>query len=152
MGDLLTHMLERLPFAQRPLARQFVKFSLVGVTNTIWDFATYTALTRGWFGFSLHYLQANFFAFFLSVLNSYYWNKRWTFRHEGTRHHVLFTKFFLVNLVTLGFYELLLYLLVDRAQLYDLAGKGVALLVMLVWNFGANRLWTFRAAQARPPL
>lgn len=137
-----------MPFAGTALAQQFVKFSLVGVTNTALDFATYTALTRGWFGFSLHYLQANFFAFFLSVVNSYYWNKRWTFRHEGTRHRVLFAKFFLVNLVTLGFYELFLYLLVGRAHVYDLYGKLIALIVVLVWNFGANRHWTFRPSRA----
>lgn len=146
MRTIVTRLVQRLPFAQRPLAQQFVKFALVGVTNTAWDFLTYTALTRGWLGFSLHYLQANFFAFFISVINSYYWNKRWTFRHEGTRHHVLFMKFILVNLVTLGFYELFLFLLVDRARLYDLLGKCIVLVVVLAWNFGANRLWTFRSS------
>lgn len=126
--------------------RQFVKFGIVGATNTAWDFGVYYILTRGMFGFSLHFLTANIIAFTVSVINSYLLNRAWTFRSTDTRHHVLFTKFLIVNLITLGLYELLLYALIDRARLFDLIAKLISVGVVMVWNFAANKFWTFRAS------
>lgn len=139
----------RVPVIQRSLtARQLVKFGVVGATNTFWDYLTYIALTRGWFGHEFHFLTANLAAFFVSVVNSYILNKRWTFRFEDARHHVFFTKFFAVNLVTLTFYELLMYIFVHHYGLFDLYGKTISIVIVIVWNFLANKYWTFR----KPPL
>ena len=141
----LRNSVHRLPVLSRsPLARQFVKFSLVGVTNTLWDFLLYIVLTRGLLGFQLHFLVANFVAFFASVVNSYILNKRWTVRNTDRRHHVQFGKFFLVNLVSLGVYETLLFFLIEHAEVYDLLAKGVSVVFVMVWNFAANKYWTFR--------
>ena len=135
----------RLPFlGQSKTARQLVKFLMVGVTNTFWDYALYIIFTRGLLGFSLHFLAAQFLAFVGSVLNSYFLNKRWTFRNTDPRHRVQLGKFFLVNIVTLGLYELLLFLLVDRLEMYDLFAKALVIIPVTLWNFFANKYWTFR--------
>lgn len=126
--------------------RQMIKFGVVGVTNTAWDFGVYYILTRGALGFSLHFLTANIIAFTISVINSYVLNRAWTFRSTDRRHHVLFTKFLIVNLVTLGLYELLLYALIDRARLFDLIAKLISIGIVMLWNFAANKFWTFRAS------
>lgn len=125
-------------------ARQFVRFALVGATNSAWDFLVYLVLTRGWLGFSFHYLWANSVAFFVSVTNSYILNKRWTFRHSDRRHHIHFSKFLMVNLVTLALYEVILFATIDRLRIPDIIAKLVAIALVTVWNFGANKYWTFR--------
>lgn len=125
--------------------RQFVVFGLVGVTNTAWDFGTYYVLTRGTFGLTLHFLAANIISFTVSVINSYILNRKWTFRSNDPRHHIVFVKFIVVNLITLGLYEVLLYLLIDRAHIYDLFAKLLSIGIVMVWNFSANKYWTFRA-------
>ncbi len=144
MRDVM-NQIANLPLLNRSAtARQFVKFSVVGVSNTAWDFALYLILTRGWLGFELHFLVANVVAFLGSVLNSYLLNKRWTFRNRDARHHVQFTKFFLVNCVSLALYEVLLYVFHQRVGLFDLVAKLLSVAVVMVWNFAANKYWTFR--------
>lgn len=125
-------------------ARQFVKFILVGFTNTAWDFGVYITLTRGPQPLRLDPLLANGVAFLISVTNSYLLNKRWTFRDPDPRHHVQATKFLLVNAVSLAMYELLLYLLHRMLGVQDLLAKACAVIVITGWNFTANKFWTFR--------
>lgn len=148
--DALKERVLQLPLLERSIAaRQFVKFAIVGASNTLCDYALYIVLTRGWLGFQLHFVSAQFLAFLGAMLNSYILNKRWTFRHSDSRHHIHLTKFFLVNVMTLLLNEALLLLLVGRLGVYDLLAKGIAIIPVTLWNFAANKYWTFR--QALPP-
>ncbi len=131
-------------FFRYATTRQLTKFAIVGCANTIVDFSVYILLTRGWLGFHLHFLIGNLIAFFASVVNSYFLNKRWTFRNLDTRHHIQFAKFFLVNTITLSLYEILLFLFIDRFHLFDLTAKLIAVAIVTAWNFSANKFWTFR--------
>ena len=54
---------------------QFVKFIIVGVSNTLISEGIYTLLVF----FQVHYLLAEFIGFSLSVCNAYYWNSRYIF-------------------------------------------------------------------------
>jgi putative flippase GtrA len=151
--ERLAQIARRFPLLNEShVARQFTKFVIVGVTNTLWDYALYILLTRGWVGFSLHYVPAQLCAFVGSVLNSYILNKRWTFRHDDPRHHVLLGKFFLVNIVTLVVYEILLVLLIDHLGVYDLLAKAIAIAPVTIWNFCANKFWTFRRRESSDDL
>lgn len=141
----LSNAVGRMPvFSRLPLARQFVKFGLVGVTNTFWDFTVYLFLTRGLLGFHMMPIIANGMAFLAAMVNSYILNKHWTFRDPSPQHHVQFTKFTIVNVITLGLYEGLFYLFHQRMHLYDIVGKIIAIGLVMVWNFSANRFWTFK--------
>lgn len=143
----------RLPvLGQSATARQLVKFLLVGVTNTFWDYALYIVLTRGLFGFTLYYLAAQLIAFIGSVLNSYFFNKRWTFRNKDPRHHIQISKFFLVNIITLGIYEMLLFFLVEKLEMFDLLAKALVIIPVTLWNFFANKYWTFKKGPERENL
>ncbi|MFH1171819.1 MAG: GtrA family protein [bacterium] len=140
----------RQTFARLPIigesvaAQQLAKFLLVGMTNTAWDYGLYVLFTRGWFGFQMHFLAAQLLAFIGSVLNSYILNKRWTFRDQDPRHHIKLTKFFVVNIFALFFYEFLLFVLVEKSGVYDLFAKALVILPVILWNFFANKYWTFR--------
>ena len=57
---------------------QFVKFSIVGVSNTVISEGVYAVLIF----FRMHYLPASFIGFALSVLNAYYWNNRFVFKEK----------------------------------------------------------------------
>lgn len=77
---------------------QFLKFALVGVLNTVVDFLVFQLLnlTLGW-----TYL-AQVIGYSAGVLNSYFWNSRWTFRKEHQRSAREAAAFVVVNLVSLG--------------------------------------------------
>ncbi len=62
---------------------QFIKFALVGVSNTVISEGVYAILIF----FKMHYLPASFIGFSLSVINAYYWNSKYVFkeREEGEK-------------------------------------------------------------------
>ena len=54
---------------------QFIKFCVVGVSNTVVHLSIYYLLL--WV--NVYYLLSNIIAFAISVWNSYFWNKKYTF-------------------------------------------------------------------------
>ncbi len=57
---------------------QFIKFGLVGVSNTLVSQAVYMICT--FFGF--HYLAASIISFIISVLNAYFWQIKFVFQED----------------------------------------------------------------------
>jgi len=128
-----------------PVARQFIKFGIVGVSNLLVDFTVYIALTRGTDFFDRHFLLANASAFGVAVTWSYTINRRWTFRNTHRAVFRQYLAFLVINIIALGFNQLLLYGFVVYLGLYDLLAKFVAACTVIFWNFFANRYWTFQA-------
>lgn len=77
---------------------QMVKFAIVGVLNTLVDFAVFQALNLllGWV------YVAQVIGYTCGIINSYLWNSNWTFREQRTRSLREIVLFVLVNLVSLG--------------------------------------------------
>ena len=60
---------------------QFVKFGIVGVSNTLLTFVVYTLLLKV---FGVWYLAASAIGFVVGAINGFLLNRRWTFReHVG---------------------------------------------------------------------
>jgi putative flippase GtrA len=136
--------------AQKPGVRQLAKFGLVGISSTIVNFAVLNLM--------LIVLHQNKYAavtvaFLVSVINGYFWNRRWTFKNAPTKAvHTQFTQFLLVNLVSWGLDLLFVRLIsvplendfhismVKATNLAQLVATGV----LVFWNYFANRLWTFK--------
>jgi putative flippase GtrA len=119
---------------------QFVKFGIVGISNTLLTFITYTILLKV---FGVWYLAASAIGFIVGATNGFLLNRRWTFReHVGdaltpVRWGVVQTSGLAVN-------EALLYLFVGQAGLDKLLAQVFATAVVTVSTFFANRAWTFR--------
>lgn len=133
---------------RRPIVRQFIKFAMVGVVNTTIDFGVY-ALALLWLDW--HYLIANALAFVAAATNSYILNRRWTFRSQDPQWRRQASKYFTVLAIGFGLNEVLLYYFVEHGGLGEILGKAVAIVIVLFWNFSANKLWTFSKPK-NPPL
>jgi putative flippase GtrA len=91
------------------------------------------------------YLVAQVLSFLAAVAVSYLLNKRWTFRDQ--RRPLLsrqLIQFLLVSTVGVVLSTVTLALLVRYGQLSDLVAKVIVVLIVLFWNFFANKHWTFR--------
>lgn len=124
----------------RPLVTQFLKFGLVGVSNTLITFGVYTLLLKG---LGVWYLAASGIGFAVGAVNGFLLNHSWTFRgHAGGDRAAL--RWVGVQgcglLLNLG----LVALFVESAGLDKLVGQALATLVVVVLTFFANRRWTFR--------
>jgi putative flippase GtrA len=128
-------------FKKYPVTKEFVKFCLVGFTNLLIDIFVYWLLTR-WLGF--YYLLAATMSFAVAVSWSFYFNRRWTFRH--LHHNILrqYLKFFVANAISLFANLSLFFLLVDLLALYDLLAKLLVAVIVAFLNFSLNKFWTFR--------
>jgi putative flippase GtrA len=125
---------------------QFVKFGIVGVSNTVLAFAIYTLLLKA---FDVWYLAASAIGFVCGAVNGFLLNRRWTFAgHVGDS--LTPVRWGVVQTCGLAVNEALLYAFVDGAGVEKLLGQALATAVVTVLTFAVNRAWTFR--MHHPPL
>ena len=124
---------------------QFIKFGLVGVSNTLISYGTYALLTF----IGVPYVLSNIIAFVVSVLNSFFWNNRYVFKNEnGERRNPWWTltKTFLAYGSTgliLG--NILLVLLVEKFGANKYLAPILILIVTIPLNFIINKFWAFKS-------
>jgi putative flippase GtrA len=119
---------------------QFVKFGIVGVSNTLLTFIVYTLLLKV---FGVWYIAASAVGFSVGAINGFLLNRRWTFAgHVGDSFTPV--RWAIVQSGGLGINLGLLYLLVDDARLDKLLAQALATIVVTVTTFLVNRAWTFR--------
>ncbi len=127
---------------------RFVKFAIVGALGAIIDFALLN-LMRGVFGWPL--LWANTLSVGVAMLSNFIWNRFWTFPESRSRKKrsqlpqfalVNFVGLVINNVIVLGI-DFLMEPHIGEPWSYNVA-KAFAIGIVLFWNFGANRLWTYR--------
>ncbi len=119
---------------------QFIKFGIVGVSNTLLTFAVYWLLLKG---FGVWYLAASAIGFIVGATNGFLLNRRWTFAgHVGDAFTPV--RWAIVQGCGLAVNEGLLYLFVQGAHIDKLLSQVFATAVVTVTTFLANRAWTFR--------
>lgn len=128
-----------------PIIFQFAKYAVVGVANTAVDFGVLNVLmflTSTSKGEKIIIL--NSVAFLVAVVNSYLWNKFWTFKFSGKENPaVQFLQFLIVSLIAILINGAIVYIISSKINptfgLSDVAwtniAKVVATAVSLIWNF-----------------
>ncbi len=143
---------------------KLMKFSLVGVLNTLVD----NLIFAGLLFLGLNRNISKIISYSAATLHSYIWNKRWTFQNKEKSHGQLFSKFVVVNLISLGASLLALnifshfgnqllvsllghlHLEIDLMKTSEiLANLFIAGPVSILVNFLGNRLWVFREKEPK---
>lgn len=141
---------EEAPFLQG--IEQFIKFGIVGLSNTILSYVIYLAAILGFQKMGIFpkidYLIAQFIGFVLSVLWSFYWNNKFVFqKSEDTERNLLtallktyvsyaFTGIFLNSILSV--------LWVEIFHISKLLAPIINLLVSVPLNFLLNKFWAFK--------
>ena len=122
---------------------QVIKYAAVGVLNTLIDAGTYWALTRWlWFG-SLPVL-AKGIAYAVGMINSFYWNRSWTFRSLSNpwMSGFLFT---LTHMAALGINAGVMFWGLEKLNLNEAFTLVLAATAAFGWNFTLNKLVVFKS-------
>lgn len=121
---------------------QIAKFMIVGVLNTTIDAAAYFALTR-WLGLGSMLVLAKGIAYVIGMLNSFFWNRTWTFGDKGNiwRAAGLFT---ITHIAALAINAVTMALALDCLHLPEIVALSAATGAAFVWNFVLNKLVVFR--------
>jgi len=123
-----------------PTIIQFVKFGIVGVSNTLIAFAVYTVLLKV---FGVWYVAASGIGFAVGAVNGFLLNRRWTFR-EHVGDALTPVRWTIVQSCGLGLNLGLVYMFVHGLGMDKLLGQIPTTAIVTVLTFAANRAWTFR--------
>jgi putative flippase GtrA len=119
---------------------QFVKFGIVGVSNTLLTLVVYTILLKV---FGVWYLAASAIGFIVGATNGFLLNRKWTFR-EHVGDALTPVRWGIVQTCGLAVDEALLYVFVHDAHVDKLLAQVFATAVVTVTTFFVNRAWTFK--------
>ncbi|MCQ5128033.1 GtrA family protein [Butyricicoccus faecihominis] len=126
-------------------AWQFVKFGIVGLSNTIISLGVYWLC---FYGLHWHYQISNLIGFIISVTNAYYWNSKYVFmntRQVGLSAQIVaYFKVFLSYGGTYLFGVALLYVWVEKLGISEGIAPIINLIITIPLNFLLNKLWAFR--------
>jgi putative flippase GtrA len=128
---------------------QFIKFGVVGFSNTIISYAIYYALVY----VNVHYIAANIAAFAVGALNSFFWNNKYVFKkHDNEKRDtrsVLVKTYISYAFTGLVLSNILMYVLVDMLRVSKYLAPVFCLAVTIPLNFVLNKMWAFRDRAAR---
>ena len=125
--------------------QQFIRFAVVGMLSNAVLFVLYLVLTRA----GLTPAVSMSLAYAAGVLQTFAWNRRWTFSYAGgsavpfARYMAAYGIGYLVNL-------LLLRVFVDQLGLAHQAVQGAAILLVAALVFVLQKHWVFPAPPRQP--
>ena len=118
---------------------EFIKFAMVGVSNTVIGYGMYYILLY----LKFHYLPALVISFLLGLMNSYFWNKYWVFTSEQHFKREL-PRFVVVYALTLALNAALLPVFVEVLKIDPRIAQLFFLLFLPILTFLGLKYWGFR--------
>jgi putative flippase GtrA len=136
---------------------RFIRFIFVGAIGAVVDFGIMNLLSK-LFNFPL--ILAGTISFICAIISNFLFNRVWTYPDSRSRPITRqLTMFFIVNVAGLAIRLPILHFLeppmqslserltVNVPNIAEVIGKnltlGVAVSVVLLWNFFVNRYWTY---------
>ena len=121
---------------------QFIKFGIVGVSNTIVSLVTYYIFTF----IGVYYMIANSAGFVTGTLNAYYWNSKFVFKKEakksGKKKESL-VKTYISYGISFLLSSLLLYIQVNFLGISQTIAPIINVMITTPINYLMNKFWTF---------
>jgi len=124
---------------------QFIKFCIVGLSNTALSYIIYAVLVY----VGLYYIVASVTAFLLSVLNSFFWNNKYVFKPGGDQQkrgiwNTLIKTYISYSFTGLILSNILLYFFVDILHISEYIAPLLGLVITIPLNFIMNKKWAFK--------
>ena len=119
---------------------EFIRFGVVGFASNLLLYLVYLGLTK----IGLRHKFAMSILYVVGVLQTFFFNKKWTFIHYGhkmvtfMRYISLFAFGYLINLAVL-------IVMVDQLGYSHERVQGVTVLVLAVLLFVLQKAWVFRS-------
>ncbi|MFL0194758.1 GtrA family protein [Clostridium sp. WILCCON 0269] len=118
------------------------RFSVTGVLNTLIDFCVFT-ICESLFG--IHYTISQVLGYSFGVINSFIFNRKWTFEGKASDkevHHELI-QFVAVNICSLIVTVLCIKFLVNDFSINVYISKVIVTFIAQIINFLLYKLWVF---------
>ena len=131
---------------------QFVRFGIVGASNTIISYVVYSisllAMRATSVDWKYDYFAANILAFVLSVLWSFYWSNKYVFTIEEGEHRspwrALIKTFISYSFTGLFLSNILLVFWVQILGISEFLSPLFTLIISIPINFLINKFWAYK--------
>lgn len=121
---------------------QLIKFSFVGILNTLIDFAVFFV---GFYLFKLGYSISQAAGYICGMINSFLLNKSWTFEDKSNNKLIIKAiKFSIVNIVSLGVSIYAINFFAKKLFLNVFFSKIFATVLAQGINFIGYKFWVFK--------
>jgi len=125
--------------AQKGTLGQFLLYAGVGAIGTLGHYTILIILVQFR---AVDPVVASCLGFVVGAIINYILNYHFTFQSDK-RHSEALTKFLIVAVIGAGINGLIMYAGVDYTNFNYMIVQIVATVVVLLWNFAVNKLWTF---------
>jgi len=123
---------------------QFIKFGLVGLSNTVVAYAVYAVSIY----LGVSYIVANLFGFIVSVYNAYFWSNKYVFPPRGgnkrNKWATLLKTYAAYSVTGVFLNSGLLYLFIDSWRINSYLAQAICLFITVPLNFILNKFWSFK--------
>ena len=126
-----------------PVTRDFARYAMVGVGNTIVTLAAYSGLVAA----GSPYVAASAVAFILGALTSYLGNRTWTFARTEIPHRTAAPRYLAVVGLGLLTDVATIAALVDGLGAPKMLAQLVVIPIVALQGFALSRLWAFRVTR-----
>lgn len=126
------------PFYNNLFLQQFSRFIFIGLFNTLLGYGTFLIFLD-----YSSYIVSLIAAHVVGVLNSFIWNKYWTFRSVGLKRdefikfNIVYVIYFLINVAILTF-------LINDLNFSPQIGQLIALPILTFVSFAGQKYWSFK--------
>ena len=117
-----------------------IKFSIVGVWNTLLNFVFFILLNN----IGINYILASIIAYSISIINSYFWNSRLVFKYDNKNKKSILIKFIILNLIGLSINAVLMATLVGVLAIKKIVAMFIVSLLVMCINYILNKIWVFK--------
>jgi len=144
---------------------RFIRFATVGAIGAVIDFGVFNFLTNLVVFFKENVVLASVISFILAVVSNFTWNRLWTYpdsRSKAIGRQL--TQFVAVSVIGL-LIRTPLFSFLEKALTQFFTGRwtfkpltpviiahnlalAIVILIVMVWNFIANRYWTYNDVKA----
>ncbi|MDA1334760.1 MAG: GtrA family protein [bacterium] len=152
IGEYVAYVIASRLFSHIIALKQMGRFAIVGLMNFTVDAGILTYLTStnaSYDGATL--LLFNVISVSIAIVNSYFWQRGWTFKETDAPSRKEFLIFVAVTIMGIVINTAILFLMIEYAprdsfnqQQFVVVAKVAATLVSLFWNFFGYKLIVFK--------
>ncbi len=117
------------------LEKEFWKFNMVGIVNTINYYVLYLLFKEG---FHMNYMTAHLLGFFISMIGSFYLNSYFTYQTKPTLKK--FLQFPLTYVVNIIVSTLAIYILVQLLSIHENIAPIIATIIAIPFTFLISKM------------
>lgn len=125
----------------KELFYKIIKFGVVGFSGLIIDFGiTYLCKEQ----LRMNKYVANTLGFCCAASSNFILNRIWTFHSSDPSVYYQYFMFVGIAVIGLLVNNLIIFYLTERKKFNFYASKAIAIVVVMLWNFSVNYLYTFK--------